>query len=63
MEEKKEEVVKTLLQVEIELTFLSKMMNYVGMSNFELNSDDMLGASFLLDRIKEDIKESKDVLL
>ncbi len=62
MEDKKDEVIKILEKVEVELTFLTTVITYMGIDSIELNSDDILGVSSLLNRVKEDVKESVDIL-
>ncbi len=62
MENKKEEVIKILEKIETELTFMVTVTTYIGIDSIEPNSEDMLGFSSLLNRIKEDINKSMDIL-
>lgn len=62
MQNKNEEVIKILEKLEVELEFLENMMVCMAISDFELNSGDMLGVSSFIDRIKNDIKESMNIL-
>ena len=58
MKYKKEEFIHELEKVKYQLTFISSAIAYMDIENFQLNSDDMLGLSIIVDKIKEDIEES-----
>ena len=62
MQEKNEEAIKILEKLEVELAFLRNMMICVGITDFELNSDNMLGLSSFISRIEKDVQKSMDIL-
>ncbi len=62
MQDKNEKIIKVLEKIEVELIFLENMTVCVAISDFKLDSSDMLGFSSFMGRIKKDIQESMEIL-